>query len=159
MSSPATQTSLRMRRIIVFMRCYILLIWVFSCVYTVLGVALHWSRSIRLVQDLIIIVFVHILSYDTFEEITMLHEIQIEEPLRWIVEARNFAVASFSFYCVRRVARASPLGSRALCLSWLPPYVITAPKSRRSAQTSRIISVFSGNFESPHPTPTHTHAH
>ena len=81
---------------------------------------LHWSRSIRLVQD-IFFVFVQIRSYDTVEEITRLHKIQIEEALRWMVEARNFVVALFFFYCVRRVARASPLGGFALCLSWLPP--------------------------------------
>ena len=92
----------------------------FSCVYALWGVCFALVPLDSSGAG-IIFVFVQTRSYDTVEEITMLHEIQIEEALRWMVEARNLVVACFFLYCVRRVARASPLGGFALCLSWLPP--------------------------------------
>ena len=123
------------------------------------GGALHWPRSIRLVQGSLIFVLVHILSYDTFEEITMLHEIQIEEPLRCIVEARKFAVASFSFYCVRCVARASPLGSLALCLSWLPPPMSLERQSHVAPRRHLGSFLCLAAISNPPTPPPHTHTH
>ena len=108
MSSPATQASLRMQMIVV--SCGVTFHWfgVFSFVYMVSKVCFALVPFDSFGAGFF--VFVQTPSYDTIEEITLLHEIQIEEALRWMVEARTFVVAFF--FLLLRASRRASVSSR-----------------------------------------------
>ena len=142
------------------MRCYIILSWVFSCVYTVffLGGGLYIGPA-RFVWCRVVL---FLCLYTFFRTIHLRRSpcyTKSKSKNLCVVLLRRASLRLQAFLFIACVASRERLLSEASPCVYLgfPPYVIRAPKSRRSAQTSRIISVFSGNFESPHPTHTHTH--